>query len=181
MSQEVTVRTDMEQLTFEFWKGVRQGCILSPCLFTFCAEYIIQNARLDESQGGIKIAGRNINNLRHADDTTLMAESQEKLKRLLMRVKEESEKFNIQKTRILVSSRIASWQIEEEKVETVTNFIFLGSKVTTGSNCSQENKRCLLLGRKTITNLYSILKSRDITWPQKGPSSQSYGFFSSHV
>ena len=88
------------------------------------------NARLDESQGGIKIAGRNINNLRHADDTTLMAESQEKLKRLLMRVKEESEKFNIQKTRILVSSRIASWQIEEEKVETVTNFIFLGSKIT---------------------------------------------------
>ena len=117
---------------FKTGKGVHQGCILSPCLFNFYAEYIMQNAGLDEAQAGIKIAGKNINNLRYADDTTLMEESEEELKSLLMRVKEESEKaglkLNIQKTQITASGPITSWQTEEEKVETVTDFIFLGSK-----------------------------------------------------
>ena len=140
----------------------------------------MQNARLDEAQAGIKTARRDINNLRYADDTTLMAESQEKLKRLLMRVKEESEKFNIQKTRILVSSRIASWQIEEEKVETVTNFIFLGSKVTADGDCSHEIKRCLLLGRKAVINLGSVIKQRH-HFVDIAVHSQSCGFSSSHV
>ena len=115
---------------FQIEKGVHQGCILSPCLFNLYAEYIIQNARLDEAQAGIKIAGRNINNLRYADDTTLMAESEEDLKSLLMRVKEESEKvglkLNIQKTKIMASGPITSWEIYGEKVETVSDFIFLG-------------------------------------------------------
>ena len=140
----------------------------------------MQNARLDEAQTGIKTAGRNINNFRYADDTTLTAESEEELKNFLMRVKEESEKFNIQKTRILVSSRIASWQIEEEKVETVTNFIFLGSKVTADGDCSHEIKRCLLLGRKAVINLGSVIKQRH-HFADKGPYSQSCGFSSSHI
>ena len=127
----------------------------------------MRNAGLDESQGGIKIAGRNINNLRNADDTTLMAESEE-LKSLLMEVKEESEKvglkFNIQKTKIMASGPITSWQIN---VETVTDFIFWGSKITADGDCSHEVKRCLVLGRKAMTNLDSILKSRDITFPAK--------------
>ena len=127
----------------------------------------MQNARLDEAQAGIKIAGRNINNLRYADDTTLMAESEEELKDLLMKVKEESEKaglkLNIQKTKIMASGPITTWQIEEGKVEAVTDFIFLGFKITADGNCSHEIKRCLLLGRKAMTNLDSILKSRDIT------------------
>jgi len=126
----------------------------------------MQNARLNEAQAGIKIAGRNINNLRYADDTTLMAESEE-LKILLMKVKEESEKaglkLNIQKINIMASSPIISWQIDGETVETVTDFIFLGSKITANGDCSHEIKRCLLLGRKAMTNLDSILKSRDIT------------------
>jgi len=143
----------------------------------------MRNARLDEAQAGIKIAGRNINNLRYADDTTLMAESEEELMSLLMKVKDKSEKvglkFNIQKTKIMASSHITSWQIDGETKETVTDFIFLGSKITANGNCSHEIKRCLLLGRKLMTNLDSILKSRDFA--NKGPSSQTYGFSSSHV
>ena len=127
------------------------------------------NARLDEAQAGIKIAGRNINNLRYADDTTLMAESKEELKNLL--VKEESEnvglKLNIQKTKITASGPITSWQIDGEAMETVTDIIFLGSKITADGDCSHEIKRCLLLGRKAMTNLGSILKSRDIILPTK--------------
>ena len=135
---------------------------------------------LDGAQAVIKIAGRNINNLRYADDTTLMAESEEELKNLLMKVKEESEKvglkLNIQKTKIMASSPNTSWQIDGETVETMADFIFLGSKITADSDCSHEIKRRLLLGRKVMTNLDSILKSRD-----KGLSSQGYGFSSSHV
>ena len=127
----------------------------------------MRNARLDEAQAGIKIAGRNINNLRYADDTTLMAESKEELKSLLMKVKEESEKvglkLNIQKTKITASSPIVSWQIDAETMETVTDFAFLGSKITADGNCSHEIKTLLLLGRNIMTNLDSILKSRDIT------------------
>ena len=130
----------------------------------------MQNARLDEAQAGIKIAGRNINNLGYADDTTLMAESEE-LKSLLMKVKEESEKvglkLNIQKTKIMASSPITSWEIDGETVETVRDFIFGRSKITSDGDCSHEIKRCLLLGRKVMTNLDSILKSRDITLPTK--------------
>ena len=134
------------------------------------AEYIMRNTGLDEAQTGIKIAGGNIN-LRHADDTTLMAESEEELKSLLMKVKEENEKvglkLNIQKTKIMASSPITSWQIDGERVETVTDFIFFGSNITADGESSHEIKRCLLLGRKVITNLDSILKSRDITLPTK--------------
>ena len=140
---------------------------MSPCLFNFCAEYIMQNVRLDDAQAGIKIARRNINRLRYADDTTLMAESEKKLKSLLMKVKEESEKaglkLNIQKTKIMGSSPITPWQIGGETMKTVTDFIFLGSKITADGDCSHEIKRCLLLGRKVMTNLDSIFKSRDIT------------------
>ena len=131
----------------------------------------MQNAGLDEPQGGIKIAGRNINHLRYAEDTTLMAESEEELKSLLMKVREESEKagskLNIQKTKIMASRPITSWQIDSETMETVTDFIFLGSKITADGDCSYEIKRHLLLGRKAMTNLDSILKSRDITLPTK--------------
>ena len=132
----------------------------------------MRNAGLDEAQAGIKIAGRNISNFRYADDTPLMAEIEEELKSLLMKMKEESEKvglkFDIQKTKIMASSPITSWQIDEETMETVTDFIiFLGSKITADSDCSHEIKRCLLLGRKAMTNLDSILKSRDITLPTK--------------
>ena len=127
---------------FKIGKGVHQGCILSPCLFNFCAEYIIWNARLNESQAGIKIAGRNINNLRYANDTTLIAESEEEPKSLLMRMKEESEKaglrLNIQETKIMAPSPIISWQIDGGKVETVTDFTFLGSKITEDDDCSHE-------------------------------------------
>ena len=127
----------------------------------------MRNAGLEEAQGGIKIAGRNINSLKYADDTTLMAESEEELKSLLMKVKVESEKvgfkLNIQKTKIMASGPITSWQIEGETVETVSDFIFLGSKITADGDCSREIKRRLLLGRKVMTNLDSILKSRDIT------------------
>ena len=149
-----------------------QGCILSPCLFNFHAEYIMQNARLDEAQVGIKIAGRNINNLRYANDTTLMAESEEELKSLLMKVKKESEKvglkLNIQKTKIMAASPIASWQIDGKTVETVANFILEGSKITADGDCSHEIKRHLLLGRKVMTNLDSILKSfAHVTLPTK--------------
>ena len=131
----------------------------------------MQNAGLDETEAGMKIVRRNINNLRYADDTTLMAESEEKLKSLLMKVKEKNEKvgskLSIQKTKIMASSPITSWQIDGETMETVTDFIFLGSKITAGGNCSHEIKRYLLLGRKVMTNLDSILKSRDIPLPTK--------------
>ena len=140
---------------FQIGKGVRQGytlSILSHCLFNFYAEYIMQNAGLDEAEAGIKIAGRNINNLRCAVDTTLMAESEEELKSLLIKVKEESEKvglkLNIQKTKIMASDPITSWEIDGETVETVSDFIFLGSKITVDGDCSHKIKRCLLLGRK---------------------------------
>ena len=131
----------------------------------------MRNARLDEAQAGIKIAGRNVNNLIYADNTTLMAESKEKLKSLLMKVKEESEKvglkLNIQKTKVMACSPITSWQIDRETMETVTDFIFLGPQITADGDCSHEIKRHLLLGRKVMTNLDSILKSRDITLPTK--------------
>ena len=171
-SQEATVRTGHEATDwFQIRKGVRQGCILSPCLFNLYAEYIMRNAGLDEAQARIKIAGRNINNLGYADDTTLMAENEEELKSLLMKVKEESEKvglkLNIQKTKIMASGPITSWEIDGETVKTVADFIFLGSKFTADSDCSQEIKTFLLLGRKVMTNLDSILKSRDITLPAK--------------
>ena len=169
---EATVRTGHGTTDwFQIGKGVHQGCIFSPCLFNLYAGYIMRNAGLEEAQAGIKIAGRNINNLRHADVTTLMAESEEELKSLLMKVKEESEKvglkLNIQKTKIMASSPIASWQIDGETVETVADFIFLGSKITVDGDCSHEIKRCLLLGRKVMTNLDSILKSIDIILPTK--------------
>ena len=131
----------------------------------------MRNPGLEEAQAGIKIAGRNINNLRYADDTTLMAETEEELKSLLLKVKEESEKvglkLNIQKTKFMASDPITSWQIDGETVETVSEFIFRGSKTTADADCSHEIKRCLLLGRKAITNLDSIFKSRDITLPKK--------------
>ena len=150
----------------------------------------MRNARLEEAQAGIKIAGRNINNLRYADDTTLKAENEEELKNLLMKVKEESEKvglkLSIQKTKIMASRPIISWQIDGDAVETVADFIFGGSKITADGDCSHEIKRHLLLGRKVMTNLDSIFKSRKKQkqrhyFANKGPSSQSYGFSSSHV
>ena len=123
-------------------KGVHQGCILSPCLFNFYAEYMMRNAGMEEAQAGIRIAGRNINNLTYADDTTVMTESEEELKSLLMKVKEESEKvglkFNIQKTKIMAPSPITSWEIDGERVETLSDFIFLGSKITADGDCSHE-------------------------------------------
>ena len=144
--QEATVRTGHGTTDcFQIEKGVRQGCILSPCIFNLYAEHIMQNARLDEVQARNKIARRNINNLRYADDTTLMTESEEELKSLLMKVKEESEelglKLNIQKMKIMASGPITSWQIDGETVETVADFIFLGSKITADSDCSHEVKR----------------------------------------
>ena len=144
----------------------------------------MRNAGLEEAQAGIKIAGRNINNLRYADDTTLMAEGEEELKCLLLKVKEESEKLglklNIQKTKIMASGPITSWEIDGEKMETVSDFILGGSKITVDGDCSHEIKRHLLLGRKVMTNLNSILKNRNY-FANKSPSSQGYGFSSSHV
>ena len=153
--QEATVRTGHGATDwFQIGKGICQGCILSPCLFNLYAEYIIRNAELEEAQAGIKIARSNIYNLRYADDTTIMAESEEKLKSLLMKVKEESEKvglkLNIQKTKII--SSITSWQIRET-VETVADFVFLGSKINADGDCSHEIKRYLLLRRKVMTNI----------------------------
>ena len=145
----------------------------------------MRNIGLEEAQAGIKIARRNINNLTYADDTTLMAESEEELKSLLMKVKEESEKvglnLNIQKTKNMASGPITSWQIDGETVETVTDFIFLGSKIPPVGDCSHEIKRRLLLGRKVVTNLDSILKKQRHYFANKGPSSQNYGFSSSHI
>ena len=143
----------------------------------------MRNAGLDEAQAGIKIAGRNINNLRYADDITLMAESEEELKSFLMKVKEESEKvdlkLSIQKTKIMASGPIISWQIDGETMETAKKFIFLGSKITADGDCSHEIKRCLLLGKKALASQDNILKSRHY-FADKGPSSQRYGVSSSH-
>ena len=167
---------------FQIGKGVHQGCILSPCLFSLYAEYIMRNAGLEEAEAGIKISGRNINNFRYADDTTLMAESEEELKSLLMKVKEESQKvglkLNIQKTKIMASGPITPWEID---VETLSDFILLGSKITADGGCSHEIKRHLLLGRKVMTNLDSILKSRDITLSTKVRLVQALDFPSGHV
>jgi hypothetical protein len=170
--QEATVRIGHGTRDwFQIGKGVRQGCILSPSLFNLYAEDIMRSAGMEETQAGIKIARRNINHLRYADDTTLLAESKEELKSLLMKVKEESETFglklNIQKTKIMASGPITSWEIDGETVETVSDFILGGSKITADDDCSHEIKRCLLLGRKVMTNLDSIFKSRDITLPTK--------------
>ena len=158
LDQEATLRTGHGTTDwFQIGDGVRQGCILSPCLFNFYAEYIMQNAGLDEAQAGIEIAKRSINNLKYKDDTTLMAESEEELKSLLMKVKKESEKvglkLSIQKNKIMASSPITSWQIDWETMETVRDFILGGSKITADGNCSHEIKRRLLLERKAMTNL----------------------------
>ena len=170
--QETTVKTGHGTTDwFQIGKRVRQGCILSPCLFNLYKEYIMRNAGLQEAQAGMKIARRTINNLKYADDTTLMAESEEELKSLLMKVKVASEKvglkLNIQKTKIVASGPITSWEIDGETVETVSDFIFLGSKITADGDCSHEIKRHLLIGRRVMTNLDSILKSRDITCQQR--------------
>ena len=170
--QEATVRTRHGTTDwFQIGKGVHQGCILSLCLFNLYAEYIMRNTGLEEEQAGIKIARKNINNLRYADDIILMAESEEELKSILMKVKEESEKvglkLNIHKTKIMASGPITSWQIDGEMVETVADFILGGSKITADGDCSHEIKRCLLFGRKVMTNIDNILKSRDITLPTK--------------
>ena len=159
--QEATVRTGHGTTDwFQIGNGVHQSCILSSCLFNFYVECIMRNAGLDEAQAGIKIAGRNINNLTYADDTTLTAESDEELKSLLMKVKEEREKaglkLNIQKTKIMASGPITSWQIDGKKMETVADFIFLGSKITANGDCSHGIIRHLLLGRKAMTNLDSV-------------------------
>ena len=176
-SQEEAVRTGHGATDwFQIRKGVCQGCLLSPFLFNLYAEYIMRNAGLDEAQAGIKIAGRNIYNLRYADDATLMEESKG-LKGLLMKMKEESEKvglkLNIQKTKVLASGPITSWQRNGEKV---ADFILGGSKITADGDCSHEIKRCLLLGRKIMTYLDSILKKQRHYFANKGPSSQNYGF-----
>ena len=178
---EATVRTGHGTTDwFQIGKVVHQGCILSPCLFNLYAKYIIRNAGLQEAQAGIKIAGRNINNLRYADETTLMAESEEELKSLLVKVKEESQKvglkLNIQKTKIMASGPITSRQIE-----TVTGFIFLGSKITAEGDCSHEIKRHLLLGKKSYDKPRQSVKKQRHHFADKGPYSQNYGFSSSHV
>ena len=170
--QKATVRT-LHGTThwFKIGKGVCQGCILSPCLFNFYAEYIMWKAKLDESQAGIKIVGRDINNLKYADNTTLMAENKEKPKEPLDECERGEWKgwleTNIQTMKIMASGPITSWQIDGETVETVEDFIFLGSKITVDGDYSHEIKRCLLLGRKVMTSLDSILKSRHVTLPTK--------------
>ena len=183
--QEARVRTRHGTTDwFQIRKGVHQGCILSSCLLNLYAEYITRNSELEEAQAGIKIAGRNINNLRYADDTTLMAGSEEELKNLLMKVKEKSEKgglkLNIQKTKIMASGHITSWEIDGETVETVSDFIFWVSKIIADGDCSHEIKRRLLFGREVMTSVASILKSRNY-FANKGLSSQCYGFSTGHV
>ena len=168
--QEATFRTRHGTTDwFKIVKEVQECCTLSPCLFNFYAEYIMHNAGLDESQAGIKIAVRNINNLRYAGDTILMTESKEKLKSLLMKVKEESEKaglkFNIQKTKITASGPISSWKIDGGKMDVVTDFILRDSKITEDGDFSHEIKR--LFGRKAVKNLDNIFKSRDIPLPTR--------------
>ena len=165
-------------------KGVRQGCIWSPCLFNLYAEYIMRNAGLEEAQAGIKIARRNINNLRYADDTTVMAESEEELKSLLMKVKEESKKvglkLNIQKTKIMAASPITSWQIDGETVEIVGDFILGGSKITADGDCSHEIKT-LAPWKKSFDQPRQHIQKQRRYFASKGPSSQGYGFSSGHV
>ena len=170
--KEATVRTIHGTTDwFQIGKGICQGCILSPCLFNLYAEYIMRNAGLDRAKVGIKIAGRNIINLRYADDTTLMAESEEELKSLLMKVKEESEKvgwkLNIQKTKIMASSPIISWQIDGKTMETVTDFIFFDSEITVVGDCSHEIKGCLMFRREAMINIGTVLKRRDISLLKK--------------
>ena len=182
--QEVTVRTGHgKTYWFQIGKGVCQGCILSPCLFNLYAEYIMRNAGLDEAQAGIKTAGRNINHLKHADDTTLIAESEE-LKSLLMKVKEESEKgglkLNIQRMKIMASGPITSWQMDGETVETVRDFIFGGSKITADDDCSHEIKP-LAPWKKNYDQPRQHIKKQRRYFANKGPSSQSYGFSYGHV
>ena len=179
--QEATVSTGPGKTDwFQIGKGVCQGSILLPCLFYSYAGYITWNARLDEAQMGIKIAGRNISDLRYINDTTLMAESEEELKSFLMKVKEQSlkagSKSNFQKIKIMTFSPITSWQMDGETIETVKDFIFWGSKITADGDCGHEIKRCLLLGRKAKTNLDSILKNRDIACQQRSILSKLWFF-----
>ena len=183
--QEATVRTGRGTTDwFQIGKEVCQDFMLSPCLFNFYAEYIMQNAGLDDSQAGIRIVRRIINNPMHADDNTLMEESEEQLKSLLMKMKKDSEKaglkHNIQKTNIIAFSFIISWPIDGGEMETVTDFILLGFKITADGDFTHEIKRHLFLGRKPMTNLDRILQSRDY-FADKVPFSQSCGFSSSHV
>ena len=167
---------------FQIGKGVHQGCILSPCLFNFYAEYIMRNAGLEEAQAGIKIARRNINKLRYADDITLMAESEEELKSLLMKVKEESEKvglkLSIQTTKIMASGPITSWQIDGE---TAADFILGGSNITADGDCSHEIKRRFTPWKESYEQPRQHIKKQRHYFANKGLSSQSYGFSSSHV
>ena len=185
--QEATVRIGHGTTTdwFQIRKGVCQGCILSPCLFNLYAEYIMKNAWLDEAQPGIKIAGRNINKLRYADESPLMVESKEELKSLLIKLQEESEKVglkcNIQKSKIMASGPITSCQIDGETMETVRYFIFLGSKITVDGDCSHEVKRCLLLGRKSYDQPRHHIKKQRHYFANKALFSQIYGFSSSHI
>ena len=169
---------------FQIGKGVDQSCILSPCLFNLDAEYIMQNVELDEAQAGIKIARRNIKNLRYADDTTLMAESEEELKSLLVKVKEESEKvglkFKIQKTKIMASGPINSWEIDGETMETVRDLILGGSKITSDGDCHHEIKR-LAPWKEHYDQPRQHIKKQSHYFANKGSSSQGYGFSSGHV
>ena len=170
--QEATVKTGHGTTDrLQIGKRVHQGCILTPCLFNLYEVYIMRNTGLQEAQAAIKIAGRNISNIRYADDTILMAESEEELNSLLLKVKEEHEKvglkLNIQKMKIMVSGPITSWKIDGDTVKAVADFIFLGSKVTADGDCSHEIKRRLLIGRRVMINLDSIFKSRDITCQQR--------------
>ena len=184
VNQEATVRMTWNTDWFQIEKRLCQGCTLSPCLFNLYAEYIMQNARMDEAQAGIKIAGRNINNLRYADDTTFMAESKEELKCLLIKVKEESEKagikLNIQKTKTMASGSINSWQINGETLETVTDFIFLGSKITADGDCSHEIKT-LAPWKKIYDKPRQHIQKQRHYFVNKALSSQGSGFSSSHV
>ena len=189
--QEATVRTGHGTTDwFQIGKGVCQGCchpayLLSPCLFNFYADYIMRNAGLEEAQAGIKFAGKSTSNLRYADDTTLMAESEEELKSLLMKVKEKSEKvglkLNIQKTKIMASGPISSWQIDGETVETVPDFILGGSKITADDDCSHEIRRKLTPWKETYDQHRQHIKKQRHYFANKGLSSQGYGFSSSHV
>ena len=184
--QEATVRTGHGTTDwFQIGKGAHQGCILSPCLFNLYAEYIMRNAGLDEAQAGIKIARRNINNLRYADDTTLMAESEDKLKGILMKVKEEGDKaglkLNIQKTNIMASGPITSWQLDGEIMETVTDFILLGSKIPADGDCSHEIKKMLVPWKKSYDQPRQHIKKQRHYFAYKGLYSQRYPFFSGHV
>ena len=184
--QEAIVRTGHGTDWIQIGKEVRQGCILSPCLFNLYAEYIMRNAGLEEAQAGIRIAGRNINHLRYADDITLMTEGEEDLKNLLMKVKEESKKvglkLNIQKTKIMASDPITSWQIAGETVETVADFVLGDSKITADGDCSYEIKRRLLLReKKSYDQPRQHIQKQRHYFTNEGPSSQSYSFSSSHL